>query len=107
MRKAQIERLAPSQRKQTLDQIKERCEIDTVGTVLESVESCPHCESSSLYRWGINAGIQQYKCKACHKTFNTLKDTPLARLRHKEKWSKFSQDIIFGKTRGLVNLIPF
>ena len=95
---AQIERLTPSQRKQTLDQIKERCDIDTVETVLGSIESCPHCESTSLYKWGINAGIQRYKCKACSKTFNALTNTPLARLRHKEKWSNFSQDIIDGKS---------
>jgi len=66
--RAQIERLTPSQRKQTLYQIKERCDIDTVETVIGSVESCPHCNNTDLYKWGINAGIQRYKCRSCQKT---------------------------------------
>jgi len=95
---AQIEQLTPQQKKLTIQNIKERCDIDTVETLLSSVKSCPHCESASLYKWGINAGIQRYKCTACNKTFNALTNTPLARLRHKEKWSDFSQDIIDGKS---------
>ena len=93
---AQIKQLTPQQRKQANNYIKEQCDINTVETVLKSIESCPHCQSTSLYRWGINAGIQRYKCKACNKTFNALTNTPLARLRHKEKWSNFSQDLISG-----------
>ena len=92
----QIQQLTPQQRKQTLEQLQKRCDIDTVETVLDSVESCPHCGSIDLYRWGINAGIQRYKCKSCNKTFNALTNTPLAHLRHKEQWSKFAQDLIDG-----------
>ena len=95
---AQIKLLTPQQKKQANDYMKEQCDINTVETVLKSIESCPHCESTSLYKWGTNAGIQRYKCKTCSKTFNALTNTPLAHLRHKEKWSKFSQDIIDGKS---------
>jgi len=93
---AQTEQLTPQQRKQTLEQIQKRCDIDTVETVLDSVEGCRHCGSTDLYRWGINAGIQRYKCKSCNKTFNALTNTPLAHLRHKEQWNKFAQDLIDG-----------
>jgi transposase-like protein len=93
---AQTEQLTPQQRKQTLEQIQKRCDIDTVETVLDSVEGCRHCGSTNLYRWGINAGIQRYKCKSCNKTFNALTNTPLAHLRHKEQWNKFAQDLIDG-----------
>jgi len=92
----QTEQLTPQQRKQTLEQIQNRCDIDTIETVLDSVEDCPHCDSTDFYRWGINAKIQRYKCKSCNKTFNALTNTPLARLRHKEQWSKFTQDLIDG-----------
>ena len=92
----QTEQLTPQQRKQTLEHIQKRCDINTVATVLNSVESCPHCGSANLYRWGINAGIQRYKCKSCNKTFNALTHTPLARLRHKEQWNTFIQDLIDG-----------
>ena len=94
----QIQRLTPLQRRHTLDTIQKRCDIDIVKTVLDSVESCPHCNNHSLYKWGINAGIQRYKCKSCNKTFNALTNTPLAHLRHKEKWSSFTQDIIESKS---------
>ena len=92
----QTEQLTPQQRKQTLEHIQKRCDINTVVTVLNSVESCPHCGSTNLYRWGINARIQRYKCKSCNKTFNALTHTPLARLRHKEQWNTFIQDLIDG-----------
>jgi len=92
----QTEQLTPQQRKQTLEHIQKRCDINTVETVLDSVEACPHCGSADLYRWGINARIQRYKCKSCNRTFNALTNTPLARLRHKEQWSRFTQDLIDG-----------
>ncbi len=92
----QTEQLTPQQRKQTLEHIQKRCDINTVSTVLNSVETCPHCNSTDLYRWGMNAGIQRYKCKSCNKTFNALTNTPLARLRYKEQWSTFTQNIING-----------
>jgi len=92
----QIKELTKQQRKQALDNIKERCDIDTIESAIGSVDSCPHCNSTALYKWGINAGIQRYKCKSCSKTFNTLTKTSLAHLRHKEQWSNFTQDIIDG-----------
>lgn len=95
---AQIEQLTTQQRKKALNHIKERCDIDTVETVIGSIESCPHCNNTSLYKWGINAGIQRYKCQACNKTFNALTKTPLSHLRHKEQWSNFTQDLIDGKS---------
>ena len=30
--------------------------------------------------------MQRYKCRRCHRTFNALTGTPLARLRQKPKW---------------------
>jgi transposase-like protein len=93
---AQIEELTPQQRKQTVEHIEKRCSIESIETVLDSVEGCRHCGSTDLYKWGINAGIQRYKCKSCNKTFNALTHTPLARLRHKEQWHKFAQALIDG-----------
>lgn len=93
---AQTEELTPQQRKQTLEQIQKHCDIDSIETVLDSVEGCHHCGSTDLYKWGMNAGLQRYKCKSCNKTFNALTNTALARLRHKDKWRKFAQDLIDG-----------
>ena len=38
----------------------------------------------------------QDKCRGCGKTFNTLTGTPLARLRHRERWLGQTQALIDG-----------
>ena len=50
---------------------------------------CPHCGSEDLQRWGIRNQRQRFRCKDCHKTLNSFSKTPLARLRHPEKWSRY------------------
>ncbi|KEQ13079.1 hypothetical protein GZ78_26345 [Endozoicomonas numazuensis] len=50
---------------------------------------CPHCGSEDLQRWGIRNQRQRFRCKDCHKTLNSFSKTPLARLRHPEKWSSY------------------
>ncbi len=52
---------------------------------------CPHCGGEDLYRWGVRSGLQRYRCRACRKTSNALTGTPLARLRHKEKWLVYAE----------------
>ena len=93
---ALIEQLSILQRKKVLTCLNKRRDLDTVKFVLDSVESCPHCHETNFYKWGINAGIQRYKCKHCGKTFNALTKTPLSHLRYKEKWHNFTQDLING-----------
>ena len=51
---------------------------------------CAHCPSYNKVKWGIRNGLQRYKCKNCKKTFNSLSNTPLARLRKKEQWIKYA-----------------
>ena len=48
--------------------------------------ACPHCKATRVVRNGQATGLQRYKCRGCGKTFNTLSGTPMARLRHKDKW---------------------
>lgn len=55
-----------------------------------SVSHCPHCQSESINRHGVNAkGVQRYQCKECRRTFNALAGTPLFRMRKEEKWVKY------------------
>ena len=58
---------------------------------------CPHCHSSLINRHGKAGSMQRYRCKNCLKTFTATTDTPLARLRHKEKWLDYLQCMISGK----------
>lgn len=48
---------------------------------LESLSNCVHCGSENIVRWGINRGLQRFRCKCCGKTFNELTGTPLAQMR--------------------------
>jgi len=51
--------------------------------------SCPHCSSDRVSGWGAAHGIARYRCRICKRTFNILTNTPLARLRNKERWLTF------------------
>jgi transposase-like protein len=48
--------------------------------------SCPHCRGERVSHWGTAHGIPRYRCGDCRRTFNLLTNTPLARLRNKERW---------------------
>jgi transposase-like protein len=59
---------------------------------------CPRCQGKQLYRHGTKSGLQRFRCRACGRTFNSLTGTPLARLRHKEKWLDFSECMLDSRT---------
>src|SRR4051794_37525023 len=52
---------------------------------------CPHCGAERLQRWGFASGLRRYRCQACHKTFNALTGTSLARLRKKACWLRYGE----------------
>lgn len=55
--------------------------------------SCPHCGQEHPVKWGRSGGLQRYRCQssACHKTFNALTGTPLAKLHNRDKWLAYLQ----------------
>jgi transposase-like protein len=63
--------------------------LELIEACFDSKSACPHCASVDLYRHGLVSGLQRYYCKSCHKTFNALTGTPLARLREKSKWLNY------------------
>lgn len=58
--------------------------------------ACAQCGAANPYRWGRQAGLQRFRCRACGHTYTLLTGTPLARLRHKERWLLYSQALIEG-----------
>ncbi|MCW3807437.1 IS1595 family transposase [Plebeiibacterium marinum] len=58
--------------------------------------SCPHCKSQKKQRWGKRSGLQRYRCKECKRTYNSLTNTPLSRLRKKEQWLEYSSCLVSG-----------
>ena len=59
---------------------------------------CPRCEGKQLYRHGTKNGLQRFRCRACGRTFNSLSGTPLARLRHKDKWLDYCDCMLDSRT---------
>lgn len=43
-------------------------------------------------------GLPQWRCAACGKTVNALTGTPLAPLRHRERWGEYALALIDGET---------
>ncbi|MGZ8095745.1 MAG: IS1595 family transposase [Methylosarcina sp.] len=60
--------------------------LELIEARFDAKRACPYCTCADWYRHGVVRGLQRYYCKHCHKTFNALTGTPLARLRDKRKW---------------------
>ena len=60
--------------------------------------SCSHCASDRVVRWGAAHGLPRYRCLACKRTFNILTNTPLARLRNRERWLTYVGTMFEGKS---------
>lgn len=58
---------------------------------------CPHCHCSLINRHGKVNTMQRYRCKNCSKTFVATTATPLARLRHKERWLDYIRCMLDSK----------
>lgn len=81
--------LTPCQRQQVLVWLKHGAAADEVAAVLQSRKPpavCPKCLNPRVVRNGQANGLQRFKCHGCGATFNILTGTPLARLRHRQKW---------------------
>ena len=44
----------------------------------------------------MDAGLKRYKCKGCNKTFNALTGTPLANLKHRDRWLAYAKALVDG-----------
>lgn len=89
--------LTPSQEEQVLSWFTRRREEQQVARTLnDRRHDCPHCDHGEVIHWGNAHGLPRYRCKACHKTFNVLSGTPLARLRHRKQWIAYAQALVDG-----------
>lgn len=94
---ANIGMLTPHQRKQLVKQLSKVDSAQEVASLIESRISdapvCPKCAHTKIARWGSASGLQRYRCLGCQATFNALTGTPLARLRKKDKWLNYAQQM--------------
>jgi len=84
------ERLTPTQREGLVASLTSsiaHCQaLDLVEARVARTPTCPKCRAQKVVRNGQADGLQRYKCRGCGVTFNALTGTPLARLRHRDKW---------------------
>ncbi|KQV49179.1 hypothetical protein ASC95_16195 [Pelomonas sp. Root1217] len=89
---AEVSKLTPGQRQELMQALSGADEVvQVVQTVQSRPLACPHCQGERVVRNGHASGLQRYKCRSCTRTFNSLTETPLARLRHKGKWERQAQ----------------
>ena len=50
---------------------------------------CPRCNSENVGGWGCQSGYPRYKCHDCKRAFNAMTETPLARLRLRDKFDEY------------------
>jgi len=83
-------KLTPGQREQLMARLGSGVALDQTTSVVQAHLSqhlgCPRCQAERVVRNGQANGLQRYKCRGCGVTFNALTGTPLARLRHRDKW---------------------
>lgn len=99
---AELEKLTPHQKQILTDRLRATGQAQVAQALIESrvgtAPICPHCSHSQISRWGKVSGLQRYRCGACHATFNALTGTPLARLRLKDKWLTYAQQMTEGQS---------
>lgn len=50
---------------------------------------CPYCRATHVHRWGGFSGRRRYRCVSCRRTFSDFTGTPLATLKHIDRWPDF------------------
>jgi transposase-like protein len=95
-----VEDLTPEQRQEVREVLVGRpLDAEVVASVEDRMSperTCPHCATAGAVKRGSANGLHRYRCKGCGKSFNALTGTPLARLRHKERWLTFTDTLSAG-----------
>ncbi len=98
----ELDKLTPRQRALLAERSRELGHVRAVHTLVESRvlarPTCPKCGHDKIARRGSASGLQRYRCAACKATFNALAGTPLARLRHKDQWLVYAQQMTGGQS---------
>ncbi len=81
--------------RRTLESVNDYQKIrELIESRQETKRECPHCHSNRIYRHGSVSNLQRYRCVECRKTFNSLTNTPLSRLRKKELWIQYVNSML-------------
>jgi transposase-like protein len=95
-----IRELTRSQQRELIRQLQTAVTGQEVDAIVEDrmqvLRLCPHCRGMHVVRNGFAHGLQRYLCRDCGRTSNALTGTPLARLRHRDRWLGQTQALIDG-----------
>jgi transposase-like protein len=86
-----ISQLNPEQRKELEARVLHPHAV--LEDALAMPKQCPRCSAEALRPWGASHGLPRYRCKACGRTCNALTGTPLARLRHRDRWADYAESM--------------
>jgi transposase-like protein len=94
-----LSQLSPSQVSQLQTHLQHQ-ESTSAETLISANQThrCPHCDSINLRPWGSSYNLPRSRCSDCGRTSNPLTGTPLARLRKRDRWIRYAQALIDGKT---------
>lgn len=56
---------------------------------IEPRKSCPHCQSTNIYKRGKQNAVQMFSCKVCKKWYSETTGTPLWDIKLKSKWTAY------------------
>ena len=98
----QVAVLSKRQREQLLQVLRSTVGLDRITEAIEQARPAPTCCSACgaarFHRHGRTHGLQRYRCLACGRTCTALTGTPLAGLRHREKWLDFLDSVLNSTT---------
>ncbi len=84
--------LTPKERRALVSKLyKETEELELKG---RQAKICPHCNSTSISKYGTHNGEQRYMCSDCSKTFKETTGTALKGIRKKALFLKFQDSMI-------------
>ena len=84
--------LAPEERRALVSELyKVTEELELTG---KQAKNCPHCNSSSIHKYGTHNGEQRFKCSDCRKTFKETTGTALSKIRKKALFLKFQDAMV-------------
>ncbi|MGL4108447.1 transposase [Clostridium sp. LP20] len=63
--------------------------------ISKKINTCPHCKSKSIIKYGNYKNGQRYKCKDCYKTFSKRTNTPWYYSKKSPyMWAKFIENML-------------
>ena len=90
--------LSRRQRQAGMEVLRQSALPDAAAALIEQTAQarlhCPDCRLQHVHRHGQANGLQRYRCVPCGRIFNALTGTPLARLRHKQRWLDYADCLL-------------